>query len=95
MSDRGCGEMWARSLPIQWPDQWGMMGLPWRLRSLYCRGIAGGWGSDWVSRDVEGHMGCQEWESREGGVHQGKSQITLEAWENTQRDQDGSNTKKQ
>ena len=30
-----------------------------------------------------------------GGVHQGESQITLGAWENTQRDQDGSNTKKQ
>jgi len=38
-------------------------------------------------------MGCQEWESREGGVHQGESQITLGAWENTQRDQGGSNTR--
>jgi len=44
-----------------------------------------------VSRSAE----CQEWESREGGLHQGKSQIALGAWENTQRDQDGSNTKKQ
>ena len=30
-----------------------------------------------------------------GGVNQGESQITLGSWENTQRDQDGSNTKKQ
>ena len=38
---------------------------------------------------------CQEWESRERGSSPGESQIALGAWENTQKDQGGSNTKKQ
>jgi len=36
---------------------------------------------------------CRKWESREGGVHQGEIQIALGAWEDTQGDQDGNNTK--
>ena len=38
---------------------------------------------------------CQEWESRERGSSPGEIQIALGAWENTQKDQGGSNTKKQ
>src|SRR5882724_6945847 len=41
------------------------------------------------------NVSCQEWESRERGSSPGESQIALGAWENTQKDQGGSNTKKQ
>ena len=47
-----------------------------------------------IGKSVKAVDLCQELESREGGSSPGESQITLGAWENTQKDQGGSNTKK-